>query len=357
MKDSIFLKVFGEIDDELIAEAAREWKEETISKRRAGQLAACAVMVLLLSAALLNYKDVRAAWEKFTTKIGEMFGIRNDITEYTNKIEKSVTKNGVTITLKEAVTDGENLWIVYSARREKGGDSLPLIINNVWVNEAEVGESQEMYSEGLRRDSNWEETQICCFRFDESLIKSDFVNIKVVFKTMEIETEKILGEFLFNFDISLEKLKSATLELTLDETVRTESGGELKLAKFRYNAFDSTIKGYFYNMEGGNDYFLKGQDSLGNQVQYRIRNYNNPEIEFVLDTSLLGHAQISPEAEYLTLQLYELTPDNRKTPIYYEATEINEEYGEEDAGCVYEEGESPADGADAVGEAFRIKLK
>ncbi len=64
----------------------------------------------------LRYQEeVKAALQRVTSWIGQALGIENGDTDfYTNVVGKSISRDGITITLNEIVMDSKNLWIAYS---------------------------------------------------------------------------------------------------------------------------------------------------------------------------------------------------------------------------------------------------
>lgn len=70
--------------------------------------------------------EVKAAWEKMTSLIGQILGISEDTGEYIKQIQNKIAKNGVTVSLEEVAVDDENLWIAYSMTDENGNNDVSM---------------------------------------------------------------------------------------------------------------------------------------------------------------------------------------------------------------------------------------
>ena len=118
----LFLSLFGSIDDELVIRSEKPWREtqNTLALRKYLTGAACAAVIILLSMACIFHSEVKAALHKFTTAIGEMLGISEDISSYTEIKNSSVTKNGLTLTLEEVILDKNQLFLLVSQKFEDG---------------------------------------------------------------------------------------------------------------------------------------------------------------------------------------------------------------------------------------------
>ena len=119
-----FLTAFEEIDEKYIYQAAKPWKENKIKtfKMPLKKVIACAVIVMIVGLGLTHQNEVKAAWEKMTSLIGQILGISEDTGEYIKQIQNKIAKNGVTVSLEEVAVDDENLWIAYSMTDENGNN-------------------------------------------------------------------------------------------------------------------------------------------------------------------------------------------------------------------------------------------
>ena len=112
------LELIGDLDDKYIYEASRPWKKQHrfFHIQRSWKTVAAGVILLIMVGGTLRYQEeVKAALQRVTSWIGQALGIENGDTDfYTNVVGKSISRDGITITLNEIVMDSKNLWIAYS---------------------------------------------------------------------------------------------------------------------------------------------------------------------------------------------------------------------------------------------------
>lgn len=112
------LELIGDLNDKYIYEASKQWKKQHHFSRihRNWKIAAAGIILLIMFGCTLRYQeDVKAALQRVTSWIGQALGIENgDTDSYTNVVGKSISRDGITITLNEIVMDSKKLWIAYS---------------------------------------------------------------------------------------------------------------------------------------------------------------------------------------------------------------------------------------------------
>lgn len=71
--------------------------------------AVAGIILLIMVGCTLRYQeDVKAALQRVTSWIGQALGIKNgDTDSYTNVVGKSISRDGITITLNEIVMDSK----------------------------------------------------------------------------------------------------------------------------------------------------------------------------------------------------------------------------------------------------------
>lgn len=84
-----FLTTFADINDNYIYQASKPWKENKIKtfKMPLKKVIACAVIVMIVGLGLTHQNEVKAAWEKMTSLIGQILGISEDTGEYINRFK------------------------------------------------------------------------------------------------------------------------------------------------------------------------------------------------------------------------------------------------------------------------------
>lgn len=120
------LELLGDLDDKYIYEASRPWKKQHrfFHIQRSWKTAVAGIILLIMVGCTLRYQeDVKAALQRVTSWIGQALGIKNgDTDSYTNVVGKSISRDGITITLNEIVMDSKNLWIAYSDSEDSDAD-------------------------------------------------------------------------------------------------------------------------------------------------------------------------------------------------------------------------------------------
>ena len=109
---------------------------------------ACAVIVMIVGLGLTHQNEVKAAWEKMTSLIGQILGISEDTGEYIKQIQNKIAKNGVTVSLEEVAVDDENLWIAYSMTDENGNNDVSMSSIEVSVDGVKL-ELERQYSNSV----------------------------------------------------------------------------------------------------------------------------------------------------------------------------------------------------------------
>lgn len=362
MKEGLkFLELFGGISDQYIYLAARPFKEQQkiVRIKRIRVMAVCAVLILVIGLGSIYHKEVKAAWEHFTTMIGRVLGIEEDVAGYTDIIGKSMTKDGITITLDEAVLDGTELWLAYSVSVEKEKTSAPILLTQVLINGEDTQLDGTYSLEHFDQEAtvDFENEMVSRFRLENKINNTGFANIEIKIQTMDAGGAKMIGECNFSFIASPQELEAETTETFLNEIISIDDDRQLELNEFRYNILDSSIYGRLDSLRDGEEYFLIGEDNLGNPIQYSVQRYDNPGITFRLDTMDFKHGRISPKAGFLTLQLYVLEEKDMKHSAYYNNSDTEPDTYGVGEGRVYEEGESLTDGAVPRGGKFEILIK
>ena len=81
-----FLELFGKIDEEYIYQALQPWKGQTrrYVMYHMGKKVACLFIIMLLGFCMVFHNQVYAAISRFTTMMGEILGLSDDLTPYTD---------------------------------------------------------------------------------------------------------------------------------------------------------------------------------------------------------------------------------------------------------------------------------
>ena len=392
------LELIGDLNDKYIYEASKPWKKQHRFSRihRSWKIAAAGIILLIMAGCTLRYQeDVKAALQRITSWIGQALGIEDgDTDSYTNVVGKSISRDGITITLNEIVMDSKNLWIAYSdsedlnnknhtgkertkkdlTSQDTDSDIQDTIEDKILFTEVRINGQEIQQGLGQRTVNNnaLSENPITVedFTIGEEINTEGTVNIE--FKVWSIamsdaETweniQKIQANtepYTFKLTTSKEELEKNTVDLKLDQNIKFDSN-ILNLTEFRWNPFESTIYGTYDGIVYiDSDYYLIGTDDQGNKICYQDTERNGEDTAFqqTIDPEFTGYKEISPEAKLITLQLYEVKNDTAHQ-VFEEKTDkdSSDDVYEESAGYVYNEGESPTDDAIPIGDKFTVQIR
>ena len=312
-----FLTTFADINDNYIYQASKPWKENKIKtfKMPLKKVIACAVIVMIVGLGLTHQNEVKAAWEKMTSLIGQILGISEDTGEYIKQIQNKITKNGVKVSLEEVAVDDENLWIAYSMTDENGNNDVSMSSIEASVDGVKL--------ELERQYSNYN-------------TKGDQLYIK--------------DKYNFSFTADPKILERDTKEVFIDQFIQLDEKQTVTISKAKYNLFSCTLYGTLPDMNENTELWIRGKDDVGNEISFNLISYRNPELIFELAEP--GSAR---NAKKLTLQLYQYT-ENEESNILYKKEDYGDFYAEE-IGKEYNENQSPEELAVPVGNEFTVDLQ
>ena len=389
------LELIGDLDDKYIYEASRPWKKQHrfFHIQRSWKTAVAGIILLIMVGCTLRYQeDVKAALQRVTSWIGQALGIKNgDTDSYTNVVGKSISRDGITITLNEIVMDSKNLWIAYSDSEDLnnknhiGKEQKDLIAQNTDSDTQDTIEDKILFTEvringqeiqqglGQRTVNNNDlsENSITVedFTIGEEINTEGTVNIE--FKVWPIamddadtweNVQKIQADtepYTFKLATSKEELEKNTVDLNLNQNIKMDSN-VLNLTEFRWNPFESTIYGMYHGtVYIDSDYYLLGTDDQGNKICYQETGRNGQETMFRQTIGLYpGYEEIAPEANTITLQLYEVKNDTAHQVSEEKMDkDSSDDIYEESTTYVYDGGESPIDSAIPIGDNFTIQIR
>lgn len=379
-----FSEEFGKIDETLVAEAGKPWTVEksNILKLYRWKIVQAAAIILIFTAAAGN-SYVQAAVKKFTTKIGEIFWFSKDLSTYTEIINQTQTKNGISLTINEVILDDYSLIVSvkpdYGERKE-----APYL----WINDEKTlinGQRYQSISNTVGGgidleafESNEIDTEtVLAQEYDDMDLPDGEIEVHLVLEAGERvpifqeNRSETIAEFVYDFTISAEQLKAQTVQKEVNMEVPGGDGHSLILKELVMNDLRSRIvaSGVTWDDRWINEYELKlkGQDSFGNLVSFMSAGFIS-ENELRFETSFFGDYeggavfdedsfQMSvpdKDCTYLDLQLYQ-----RKILWDSESSEKldDEYYAQEslDPSEVYSEEDNY--GWETVGDVFRIRIK
>ena len=361
------LEIFGEIEDEYISEAAKPWKKRSIFRQKPWKIAAAGILLAIVLGSSLKYQEeVKAALENAASWIGRALGIEDGDAEISaNVIGKSITQNGLTVTLNEIAADDRNLWIAYSDDSREGDEKCLSSCIKI--------DGEKLFPEESRNISVEEKpgTTLCVEKYAIEQVKNkkETMNVKIEIWAESIHDadflqstdalEKNTEPYVFQVSVSEEELEKNTIDLKLDQEIDIGDGYRMKLTGFRWNPFASTIYAECSALDRRSDgifheYYLKGYDDQGHEICYELRGYPEMYFELNMDSWFGNFEKISRESETLTLQLYEVR-DAQENQEGFDAGK-DDEYEISD-GDTYGDGESPLDRGIPLGDQFDIQIR
>ena len=379
-----FLELFGDIEESYVDSALQPWKQRGGQQRiyHLGRKVACLAFIVMLGFCLAFHDQVYAAIKRFTTMIGEQLMLGKDLTDYTEFIEQTQTKNGITLTLKELILDEKEMLLAFHIEDPTGTfNEMAVGVNpeKTRINGKRYNFSDQIYSNDIGDNEMPERESISGWDImmetdPENLILPEgetelhlVVNVrdwKPVSGEEDAVYEDIRAEFAFDLTVMPGQLKARTVKKELDIPIAWDDQ-TLTLKDITLNDLYCKIRAVDFAWDdewfSNHDLKLLGEDSLGNPVS--LLGGNSSENEMWFETSIRGDFEpTAPEyvikssipdkdCEYIDLQLYE-----REFIWIEESTEVA------DGGYVY--GESLAEfseennyGWEPVGEKFRVMLK
>ena len=173
------------MDDKYIYEASKPWKKQHRFSRmqRKWKIAAAGIILLITAGCTLKYQeDVKAALQRVTSWIGQALGIENgDTDSYTNVVGKSISRDGITITLNEIVMDSKNLWIAYSDSEDLDADMKDAVEDKLLYTEVCINGQEIQQGLGQRTVNAFSENPITVedFTIGEEVNTEGTVNIEL----------------------------------------------------------------------------------------------------------------------------------------------------------------------------------
>ena len=364
-KELKFLEIFGEIDDTLILAAAAPQREKythegerqrrypmsvshifmRLFKSEAGR-AACAALAALLGLSCIFHNEVRAAIQEFSTLIGKVLGLEEDLTPYAEILNMKQTKDGISVTLKEAILSDNHLFAVLEIGSETE-DASKLFPGNSGVVEVD-GKVVDCTSMGISYADEDHYILEWGFAKEEMPDTADIVFETQISRGAE-DTAPVTFEFAFS--ASREELERNTLTCDINQKLEIQQDVYVDIERFSVNSIYGVLEvSEPSEMSAGDaEYFIRGIDSLGNPIQFTLERREGKHYVFKTESAFgISGTTPSMESEWIELQFYRLE---------LEMDERQEEW--EDGSEIYSVKSGTGDMADAkpIGEKIRIELR
>lgn len=240
--------------------------------------------------------------------------IEVDDGNYIKVINESITKQGVTLRLNEAVLNDDKLMVSMTTISEEKIPNDVIIEYNgetkLYINEEFI---DNVYMINGMNASKNNIDEVLFFNVDTNKYSGE-INIKIEIDQLDISRnikdkyvpeKTIEGPFVFEFDFDTTKINNNTKNIELDKVIKLEDNQEIKLDKFVYNPLSQKIY-YTKNKEAldnKTDIVLIGKDDLGNEVRFDPSSEIDGSGQLITNTS---GKRVDKSAKYLTLTAYKL---------------------------------------------------
>lgn len=318
----------------------KNWKQSFASKKKPSvkkhtwkkYVAAAAAFVLILGGSCAPVRqNVYAQSQQIMESLSTLLGVKEDLSPYSTVVGKSVSKDGITVTLNEVLLDGNSLIFSYKTQVKDAAtlknlnlktiDAL-LIDTDITINGKSIVESGGSSSYAIDKLTSISESEI---NLDDSSVLSGKSNFTINFSTLG-ELDIPVGTL--KFAASGKELNAKTKNIALNQSFTLSDKTKITLKNYRSNLIDQKITFTISQNNVGlpGDILLKGKDNLGNPVEFFLGDSDGTSGTFRVDKSV---GSISPKATSLTLTPYCADYSNLSSD-----SNSNESNAKEDSGSV-----------------------
>lgn len=278
--------------------------------------AACAALVVLAGTLSTFHPTVKAAIQEYTLKLESLLGIESDLADYKDLIHSSQTEKGVTMNLNEIILSDEKMYLSVSVDSEKEIEGIR--IDDIELKSESEGEAVQGFISAFDSDKVLQQNQN---NAGEKGSKQQYVIEYVIEKEaalpedleIAMEVDAVLADnselvpFIFNCRADKGDLDKDTRKGSFNGEIRFGDNQKITSLDASVNQVFSCIraKGSINLDWENNEYFLKGKDSLGNDVQYYLSFSDKESMIFLNEDGTVPDKDCS----YLELQLYVVGTD------------------------------------------------
>lgn len=227
-------------------------------------------------------------------------GIEKELQDYTTVVHQAVTKQGITVQLNEVILDKDELLISTTSTSDEKLEYGNLTMStNVYVNGKKISTGATGSSKSI---DDYTVEDITTSDLEVKALKGD-LDVKIVFETAYLNEQTKKGPWVFEFKTNGDELAASTKEIRLNNIFMLENGQEIILEKYTSNDLGQKI--YFSKETKGTTYdmVLRGQDDLGNAIEFYASKQSATEGVFKLSASNIS-GSIKQNSRLLTLTPY-----------------------------------------------------
>jgi Family of unknown function (DUF5643)/Domain of unknown function (DUF4179) len=263
-------------------------------------------------------EKVFAAINIISTDIATKLLLDKNLDDYKTVVGKVITDNGTSIALNEVILDQDTLSVSTTIKTTEKLDVMGIQpLANVKINGKEIS----LGSTGAYKKIDDNTTESIMKYEIGNIDITENLNIEINYNGSVANDNELKGNWDFSFNTNGANLVKETKSIDLNHSIKLENGVELNLNKYTTNDLGQKIYFTRTNPEKRDEYdvILKGEDNLGNYVEFSIRSRGRFEIE-----SLVSH--LSDDAKELTLTPYAVKLPEKNGRISNDYKQIGEEF-------------------------------
>lgn len=314
---------FTDIEKRNIKNRFKESNRQRASKLKKGIVAA-SIAILLIGASTTNLGEhVYAYANNIAYNISSFLGIEKDLDPYKTVLNKSITKNGLTVQLNEVIFDTDQLVVSYTAtNNEKVENGDILLFSDVYINGRKVRGGAGGGSKAIDDYTVESVMSYDIIGYSAEKLKGD-LDIKLVFSDAEVNGKNKRGTWKFRFKTNGDELFLDTQEIPLQSSYTLENGQKVILEKYTSNNLGQKI--YFSKSPKGTEYnmMLKGHDDLGNEINFYVSRADGGSGMFILGTI---NGNLEENAKTLTLTPYAVKYPEKSGRMSSDFKKVGEEF-------------------------------
>lgn len=231
----------------------KNWKQSFASKKKASlkkhtwkkYVAAAAAFVLILGGSSAPVRqNVYAQSRQIMERLSTLLGVEEDLSPYSTVVGKSVSKNGITVTLNEVILDGHSLIISYKTKIKDNATLKNLNIKritelpidtDVTIGGQNIVNSIGSSSTPIDKLTSISESEI---QLNDSSVLSDKSNFTINFYTLD-KSNTTIGKL--KFAASGKELNAKTKNVALNQSFTLPDKTKITLKNYRSNIIDQKI--------------------------------------------------------------------------------------------------------------------
>ena len=261
--------------------------------------AAAAAAVVLIGACSLPSVRITAyaAVKSVTYNLGQLLGISADLSPYTTVVGESVSKDGFTVTLNEVILDENMMYITDTLTTSEKMDTVEKQMK--YTADAMVFINGKMASSGA--SGGIEQAD------DYNLVSTMEIDLPDVDTSGTVDMEirySVAGKEIgtIAFTSSGAELLADTVTIPLKEDITLPDGTTLSLEKYTTSEVGQKIFFTLSSEKAVYDVILKGEDNLGNPVEFITSSIHDGQGR--MEVSTIDNGYVNDQAESLTLTPY-----------------------------------------------------